>query len=123
MSDLTQYAINTDVQFEPLQRIDVQQIVDATAHPWSNYTLCRVNDSVVRLGVVKGEFHWHQHDQEDEFFYVVEGRFVIELTDRRIELTPRQGFTVPKGVRHRTLAPERTVVLMVENAAVRPTGD
>jgi mannose-6-phosphate isomerase-like protein (cupin superfamily) len=123
MSDLTQYAINTDVQFEPLQRIDVQQIVDATAHPWSNYTLCWVNDSVVRLGVVKGEFHWHQHDQEDEFFYVVEGRFVIELTDRRIELTPRQGFTVPKGVRHRTLAPERTVVLMVENAAVRPTGD
>jgi mannose-6-phosphate isomerase-like protein (cupin superfamily) len=123
MPDLTQYAINTDVQFEPLQRIDVQQIVDATTHPWSNYTLCRVNDSVVRLGVVKGEFHWHQHDQEDEFFYVVEGRFVIELTDRRIELTPRQGFTVPKGVRHRTLAPERTVVLMVENAAVRPTGD
>jgi mannose-6-phosphate isomerase-like protein (cupin superfamily) len=123
MADLTQYAINTDVQFEPLQRIDVQQIVDATTHPWSNYTLCRVNDSVVRLGVVKGEFHWHQHDQEDEFFYVVEGRFVIELTDRRIELTPRQGFTIPKGVRHRTLAPERTVVLMVENAAVRPTGD
>ena len=123
MADLTQYAINPAVQFEPLQRIDVQQIVDATTHPWSNYTLCRVNDSVVRLGVVKGEFHWHQHDQEDEFFYVVEGELLIDLEDRTVALQPRQGFVVPKGVTHRTRATERTVILMVENAGIIPTGD
>lgn len=123
MTEQTQYAINSEIQFEPLQRIDIQQLVDATSHPWSNYTLCRVNDSVVRLGILKGEFHWHKHDEEDEFFYVVDGRLVIELPERRVELGPRQGFTVPKGVRHRTTAAERTVVLMVENASVKPTGD
>ena len=117
------YAINLDTRFGPLELVDVQALVDACNEPWYNQTLCRVNDSVVRLGVVNGDFHWHKHDQDDEFFYVVDGRFVIDLENRRVELTPRQGFTVPKGVRHRTSAPERTVILMVENAGVRPTGD
>jgi mannose-6-phosphate isomerase-like protein (cupin superfamily) len=117
------YAINVDTRFGPLELIDVQALVEASKEPWYNQTLCRVNDSVVRLGVVQGDFHWHKHDRDDEFFYVVDGRFVIDLEGRRIELTPRQGFTVPKGVLHKTSAPERTVILMVENAGVRPTGD
>lgn len=117
------YAINLDARFGPLELIDVQALVDACAEPWYNQTLCRVNDSVVRLGVVQGDFHWHKHDRDDEFFYVVDGRFVIDLKGRRVELGPRQGFTVPKGVLHRTSAPERTVILMVENAGVKPTGD
>lgn len=91
--------------------------------PWYNQTLCRVNDCVVRLGVMQGQFHWHKHDKEDEFFYVVEGRFVIELEGRTVELGPKQGFTVPKGVMHRTGAPARTVILMIEGAEVKPTGD
>jgi mannose-6-phosphate isomerase-like protein (cupin superfamily) len=117
------YAINLNSHFGPLELIDVQTLVDACREPWYNQTLCRVNDSVVRLGVVCGDFHWHKHDRDDEFFYVVDGRFVIELEGRRVELGPRQGFTVPKGVLHKTAAPERTVILMVENAGVRPTGD
>src|SRR5215469_4786970 len=117
------YAINLDPRFHPLELINVQALVDACREPWYNQTLCRVNDSVVRLGVVQGDFHWHKHERDDEFFYVVAGRFVIDLEGRRIELTPRQGFTVPKGVLHKTSAPERTVILMVENAGVRPTGD
>ncbi|MBI1724794.1 MAG: cupin domain-containing protein, partial [Candidatus Tectomicrobia bacterium] len=80
-------------------------------------------DCVVRLGVMQGEFHWHKHDKEDEFFYVVEGRFVIDLEGRTVGLTPRQGFTVPRGVMHRTRAPERSVILMIEAAGVMPTGD
>jgi mannose-6-phosphate isomerase-like protein (cupin superfamily) len=82
-----------------------------------------VNESVIRLGVVQGEYHWHKHDREDEFFYVVEGRLLIDLEGRTVELAPRQGFVVPKGVVHRTRAPERTVMLMVEPAGVVPTGD
>jgi mannose-6-phosphate isomerase-like protein (cupin superfamily) len=82
-----------------------------------------VNDAVVRLGVVEGEYHWHKHDHEDEFFYVVEGRFIVDLEDRSVELLPRQGITVPRGVVHRTRAPERSVILMVEAAGVVPTGD
>lgn len=117
------YSINLDVRYAPLERIDVQALVDACTDPWYNQTLCRVNDSVVRLGVIQGEFHWHKHDRDDEFFYVVEGRFLIDLEGRTVELAPRQGFTVPKGVMHRTRAPERTVILMIEGAGVKPTGD
>ena len=117
------YSINLDTRYAPLEVVDVRALVDACTDPWYNQTLCRVNDSVVRLGVVHGQFHWHKHDREDEFFYVVEGGFVIELEGRTVELAPRQGFTVPKGVLHRTGAPERTVILMIEGAGVKPTGD
>ena len=123
MAAQTPYSINLDARYAPLEIVDVQALVDACKDPWYNQTLCRVNDSVVRLGVLQGEFHWHKHDSEDEFFYVVEGRFMIELEGRTVELSPRQGFTVPKGVMHRTRAPERTVVLMIEGAGVIPTGD
>ena len=117
------YVTHLDIKFGPLERIDVQVLVDACTDRWYNQTLCRVNDSVVRLGVVQGEYHWHKHDKDDEFFYVVEGRFLIDLEGRTIELHPRQGFVVPKGVVHRTRAPERAVILMVENAGIVPTGD
>jgi len=105
-----------------LETIDVSELVDACAHPWYNQTLCRVNDSVVRLGVVRGEYHWHKHDDEDEFFYVVSGQFIIDMEDRSVTLDPQQGFVVPRGVMHRPRAPERTVILMVEAATIVPTG-
>ncbi len=119
----TPYNITLDVKYPPLERIDVRQIQQACLEKWSNQTLSRVNDCVIRLGVIEGEFHWHKHDREDEFFYVVEGRLLIDLEGRTVELTPQQGFMVPKGVRHRTRAPERTVILMIEGATVQPTGD
>jgi mannose-6-phosphate isomerase-like protein (cupin superfamily) len=103
--------------------IDVQALVDACSDRWYNQTLTKVNDAVVRLGVLEGEYHWHKHEREDEFFYVVDGRFLIDLEERTVELLPRQGFTVPRGVVHRTRAPERSIVLMVEAAGIIPTGD
>lgn len=123
MESSTSYTINLDTRFGPLEVVDVQALVDACTEPWYNQTLCRVNDCVVRLGVFQGEFHWHKHDKEDEFFYVVDGWFLIDLEGLTVELRPQQGFTVPRGVLHRTRAPERTVVLMVEGAGVVPTGD
>ena len=117
------YETHLDIAFGPQQLIDVQQVVDAVRHPWYNQTLCRVNDSVIRLGVVQGEYHWHHHDDEDEFFYVVEGRFLIDLEDRTLDLAPGQGVVIPKGVRHRPRAPEKTVILMMEGAGIVPTGD
>jgi mannose-6-phosphate isomerase-like protein (cupin superfamily) len=116
------YATHLNIYYGPLERVDVQKLVEECRDQWYNQTLCKVNDSVVRLGVLQGEYHWHKHDKEDEFFYVVEGRFLIDLEDRTVELEPRQGFVVPRGVVHRTRAPERTVVLMVEAATVVPTG-
>jgi mannose-6-phosphate isomerase-like protein (cupin superfamily) len=117
------YSTHLNVLYKPLEVVDVAALVVACADRWYNQTLCRANDSVVRLGVVEGEYHWHKHDEEDEFFYVVEGRFLIDLEGRTVELAPRQGFVVPKGVLHRTRAPERTVILMVEGAGIVPTGD
>ncbi len=117
------YATHLNVFYEPLELIDVPALAAACKDRWYNQTLCRINDSVVRLGVVEGEYHWHKHDDEDEFFYVVEGRFLIDLEGRTVELAPRQGFVVPKGVMHRPRAPERTVILMVEGAGIVPTGD
>src|SRR5947207_1745336 len=122
MAAASPYVIHTDVKFRPLELIDVARLGQAH-EPWFNQTLCRVNDCVVRLGVIHGDFHWHKHDGEDEFFYVVEGRLLIDLDQRTVELTPQQGFTVPKGVMHRTRAPERTVLLMMEGSGVIPTGD
>ena len=123
MHDESRYSISTDVKFDPLELIDVRKLHEEVKEEWINQTLCRVNESVIRLGVIKGDFHWHKHDEEDEFFYVVEGKLLIDLEGRTVELTPRQGFTVPKEVPHRTRAPERTVILMVEKDTVVPTGD
>ncbi|MEO8089362.1 MAG: cupin domain-containing protein [Gemmatimonadales bacterium] len=117
------YATHLNIHFDQLDLVDVQSLVDGCTDQWYNQTLCRVNDSVVRLGVMQGEYHWHKHDNDDEFFYVIEGHFLIDLEDRTIDLAPRQGFVVPKGVAHRTRAPKRAVILMVENAGIIPTGD
>ncbi|HEY8257751.1 MAG TPA: cupin domain-containing protein [Gemmatimonadales bacterium] len=117
------YVTRLDVKFGALERMDVPAMVAACTDRWFNQTLCRVNDAVVRLGIVQGEYHWHKHDGDDEFFYVVEGRFWIDLEDRTIELGPGQGVVVPKGVMHRPRAPDRTVILMVETAGIVPTGD
>lgn len=106
----------------PLETIDLDAVAAGVKHPWFNQTLCAVNGSVVRVGIVKGEYHWHHHDDDDEFFYVVEGLLLIDLDNRTVELGPRQGFVVPRGVRHRTRALERTIILMVENAGIVPTG-
>jgi len=107
----------------PLEVIDVQKLVDACTDKWWNQTLCKVNDAVVRLGIVEGEYHWHSHKELDEFFYVVDGQLLIDLEDGVIALAPKEGFVVPRGVRHRTRAPKRTVILMVERADIIPTGD
>ena len=117
------YTTHLNILYDQLEVVDVQELIDACTDQWYNQTLCRVNDSVVRLGVMQGEYHWHKHDNDDEFFYVIEGHFLIDLEDRTIDLAPRQGFVVSKGVVHRTRAPERTVILMVENAGIIPTGD
>jgi mannose-6-phosphate isomerase-like protein (cupin superfamily) len=117
------YETRLDILHKPLEVIDERALADDCSYKWYNQTLCQVNESVVRLGVVEGEYHWHKHDNDDEFFYVVEGELLIDLEDRTVALRPRQGFVVPKGVTHRTRALDRTVILMVENARIIPTGN
>ena len=115
--------INLDTKFGFLELIDVPALIEACEEPWYNQTLCQVNDCVVRLGLFHGEFHWHKHDREDEFFFVLQGKLLIDLEGETVTLEPHQGYTVPREVVHRTRAPEKTAVLMVEGSGVEPTGD
>lgn len=124
------YVTKLDIKFGHLERIDIPQMVKECKDKWFNQTLTKVNDSVVRVGIVEGEYHWHKHDNDDEFFFVLEGLLLVDLSEngspgkeRTIELNPGQGLTVSKGIIHRTRAPKKTVMLMVETSAIQPTGD
>jgi mannose-6-phosphate isomerase-like protein (cupin superfamily) len=131
------YETRLNVLHGPLELIDINKMARDCYYRWFNQTLCKVNDSVVRVGIIEGEYHWHKHDNDDEFFYVVDGKLLIDLEDagpdrqdfadgvqgRTVELSPGQGFVVPRTVVHRTRAPKRTIILMVENAGIIPTGN
>ena len=118
------YVQHMNILHDSLELIDVQNLVSQCTDKWYNQTLCQVNDSVVRLGVLEGEYHWHKHDKEDEFFFTLEGQLIVDIEgEGSIELNPNQGYVVPKGVVHKTRAPNRTVVLMIETAGIVPTGD
>lgn len=117
------YVTRLDIKFEHQQLIDVNKMVESCTDKWFNQTLTKVNESVVRIGIVEGEFHWHKHDKDDEFFFVLDGQLLIDLEDRTEVLNPNQGITIGRGVVHRTRAPIKTVMLMVETSEIKPTGD
>ena len=125
MSDtnFTKYSINPEVQFQPLQLIDITALISKSNNQWQNISLCEVNDCVIRLGVIEGEFHWHKHENEDEFFYVIEGKLCIDFKEKTIELLPNQSCVVPRQILHKTRAPVRTSILMIEGKTVIPTGN
>ena len=123
-TDKYPYVNHMNILCGPLQLIDIQSLVESCTDEWYNQTLCKVNESVVRLGILRGEYHWHKHEQEDEFFFTLEGTLIIELQgNRTVELHRHQGYMVPKGIVHKTRAPEKVVVLMIETAGIVPTGD
>jgi mannose-6-phosphate isomerase-like protein (cupin superfamily) len=118
------YAIHEDIHYAPLEVIEAGKLADDCREPWWNQSLAKVNDSVARLGVFLGEFHWHKHDREDELFFVLEGELLVDIENRpTVALAPRQGIVVPRGCVHRTRAAQRTVVLMVEASTVKAIGD
>jgi mannose-6-phosphate isomerase-like protein (cupin superfamily) len=124
MNDNVKYVIHENVQFDFLELIDVQKLIKECSDDWYNQTLCKVNDCVVRLGVFKqGIFHWHKHEAEDEFFFVLKGKLVIELEKREIVLNEHQGCTIPKGIAHRPRVVKCAAVIMVEGSTVKPIGD
>ena len=122
MDEQYDYSINLEPKYGFLKLVDVPSLITSCQDQWFNQTLCQVNDCVVRLGVMQGEFHWHKHEKEDEFFFVLQGQFLIDLEDQTITLDPHQGYAIPRGVVHRTRAPKRTAILMVEGSSVKPTG-
>ncbi|MFX0018998.1 MAG: cupin domain-containing protein [Promethearchaeota archaeon] len=115
--------LDLEIKYQPLEIIDIPQLIEESTSNWQNLSLCNVNDSVIRLGILEGVFHWHKHEKEDEFFFVIEGILLIDLEDKVVELKSNQGFTIPRGVMHRTRAPSRTSILMIEQSTTKPIGD
>ncbi|MBN8568383.1 MAG: cupin domain-containing protein [Ignavibacteria bacterium] len=127
MNEEKNYNILQGIKFEHLQTIDVGNIVKENNEKWINHTLTKVNESLVRLAIIEGEFHWHKHDNEDEFFFVLEGKLLMDIEEngerRTVELNPMQGITISKGVMHCPRAPEKTVIMLFENDGITSTGD
>jgi len=117
------YTTKLDVKFKHFELIDIPLMVKQVKDKWFNQSLTEVNGSVVRVGIVEGEYHWHKHENDDEFFFVIEGKLFVDLEYKSFELNPGQGITISKNVIHRTRAPQKTVMLMVENKGIIPTGD
>jgi mannose-6-phosphate isomerase-like protein (cupin superfamily) len=122
MANEFNYNQRMDIKYDHQSLIDVNKIVEECTDKWFNQTLTKVNNSVVRIGIVEGEYHWHKHDDDDEFFFVLSGKLFIDLEDKTVELNPNEGMTVSKGVMHRTRALEKTVMLMVETDTIDPIG-
>lgn len=123
MNEFSKYNTRLNIQYEALEIIDVPEIVNHCKDKWFNQTLTKVNDSVMRVGIVEGEYHWHKHDLEDEFFFVLDGILFVDIEGKTFELNKWQGITIPKGILHRTRAEQRAVMLMLETADIIPTGD
>ena len=118
------YVNHMNILYDALKLIDVPKLIEECADQWYNQTLCKVNESVVRLGILKGEYHWHKHDNEDEFFMTLNGELLLDIEDKdTVTLKQYQGYVVPKGIVHKTRAPEKAVILMIETAGIIPTGD
>jgi mannose-6-phosphate isomerase-like protein (cupin superfamily) len=90
---------------------------------WRPKVVGELNGQEVKLVKFRGEFVWHQHEQEDELFLAIRGRFRVEFRDRVVELEPGELVIVPRGVEHRTVADREAEVLLFEPAATRNTGN
>jgi mannose-6-phosphate isomerase-like protein (cupin superfamily) len=123
MEEQYSYVTRLDIKHNHMERIDIPEMVRQCTDKWFNQTLTQVNDSVVRIGIVEGEYHWHKHDNDDEFFFVLDGQLFIDLEESTIELNKNQGVTISRGIVHRTRAPKKTVMLMVETKEIQPAGD
>jgi mannose-6-phosphate isomerase-like protein (cupin superfamily) len=90
---------------------------------WSPKIAGELNDSYIKLAKLKGEFVWHQHENEDELFLVVKGHLLIKLRDRDIQLKEGEFVIIPKGVEHLPIAEEEVHVLLLEPKSTLNTGN
>ena len=90
---------------------------------WSPKIIGTINDQYVKLAKLKGEFIWHDHADEDEFFYVVRGSLVIEFDDKTVELQQGEFYIVPKSVRHKPVANEECWIMLIEPKSTKHTGN
>ncbi len=90
---------------------------------WNPRDVGELNGQYVKLVKFKGEFVWHKHENEDEMFYVIKGKFIMEFRDKTVKLNEGEFIIVPKGVEHRPVANEEVHVMLFEPASTLNTGD
>jgi mannose-6-phosphate isomerase-like protein (cupin superfamily) len=103
--------------------INLNEKFGAFVDQWRPKVIAELNGQEVKVVKVQGEFPWHHHDNEDEFFLVWKGQFRVEFRDHIVALGPGECVMVPRGVEHRTCADEEAEVLLFEPAALRNTGN
>ena len=107
----------------PAERVAIAERLQGLAEHWRPEVIARLNGQEVKLVKFRGEFVWHRHPDEDEFFLCLNGAFRMEFRDRSVELRAGDCIVVPRGVEHRPVADEEVAVLLFEPAGVRNTGD
>jgi len=111
------------MQIKIMDKINIQHKLSLFNDHWNPKIIGELNGQHVKLVKFKGEFIWHKHDNEDEMFYVLKGKFVMEFRDKNIELSENEFLIVPKGIEHRPVAEKEVSVMLFEPAATLNTGD
>jgi len=106
-----------------MNKVNIEQKLSLFSEYWSPKIVGELNGQHVKLTKLKGEFVWHKHDNEDELFYVLNGKLKIEFRDKTIELSENEFLIVPKGTEHRPVAEEEVSVMLFEPITTLNTGD
>jgi mannose-6-phosphate isomerase-like protein (cupin superfamily) len=106
-----------------MEKVNLSEKLACISEHWSPKVIGELNDHHVKLVKFKGEFIWHDHENEDELFLVLEGRLRIELRDGEVVLRAGETFIVPRGVEHRPVAEEEVHAMLVEPASTLNTGN
>jgi len=106
-----------------IRKVNLADMFGRFQDKWSPKIVGEVNDSLVKLTKLQGEFVWHHHDREDELFLVVKGRLRLKLRDKELVLGPGEFAIIPHGVEHLPIADEETHVLLFEPKSTLNTGN
>lgn len=106
-----------------MNKVNLDEKLSLFDEQWSLKIVAKLNDYDIQVAKAQGEFVWHEHDDTDEFFFVLKGRVTIQMRDGDVELGPGELFVVPKGVEHCPRADDGVEVLLIEPSGTVNTGD
>ena len=106
-----------------MEKISLQEKFSKFSELWSPKIIGEINDSVVKIGKLKGEFLWHAHENEDEMFYVFKGELTVKLREKDIVLNEGECVIIPRGAEHMPVAEDEVWVMMIEPKGTLNTGN
>ncbi len=106
-----------------MESINVNDKLELIDDLWKPRIIAELNGQQVKISKVKGEFVWHDHKDEDELFYILKGKMIMEFRDKKVEVNEGEMIVVPKGVEHRPIAKEEVWMMLFEPQNIKHTGD